>query len=221
MGQKAERVRNKIEMFFLSPLLKVGVLSGSVQPPLLSSHYTLYLGALIPASHYHTYAGGSPVYFCSLAFSFREAGLCTQLPSVYRCNPGPRSQHVKTEFIIFLFNLSLSSNGCPDKQHHHPPWLPETSHPPYQTSHGSHPLLFTQNPLQPVPGATLPLFRAACTMEPVGHWSRLPCWFLWPFWILRESFLPAASTACTPHPVRNMLVNQMKLFFLQSGWMQH
>lgn len=136
-------------MFLLFPLLKVGVLGGSAQPPLLSSHYALYLGALIPASRYHIYAGGSPIYFCSPAFPFRGAGLCTQLPSGPRCHLGPQSQHIKTEFIIFLFNLSLSGNRCPDKQHHHPPWLPETSHPQHQTSQGTHPLLFAQNPLQP------------------------------------------------------------------------
>lgn len=111
-------MRNKGEVVFLFLLLTIGALGDSAQPPLLSSHCALFLGALIPASCYYIYAGGSPIYFSSpILLSEGQAYVpnCQVAPDVVQAS---LRQQVKTGFIILLFSLSPSSNPCPGKWRH-------------------------------------------------------------------------------------------------------
>ena len=89
------------------------------------------------------------------------------------------SQHIQTKSIIFLFNLSPSSNPCSSKWYHHPLWPPKTWKSPSASnwSHGIHSLLF----MEASESSSIHcleqqhhLFRAAHAMEPICHLSRLP-----------------------------------------------
>lgn len=83
-------------------------------------HYTLFPGALISPHHIHMHWCLPPVHLPRPAHSPRGqvcVPSCQVHPDVTWAS---QTQHVQTKSIIFLFNLSPSSNPCSSKWYHHP-----------------------------------------------------------------------------------------------------
>ena len=130
-------------------------------------HYTLFPGALISPHHIHMHWCLPPVHLPRPAHSPRGqvyVPSCQEHPDVTWAS---QTQHVQTKSIIFLFNLSPSSNPCSSKWYHHPLWPSKTWKSPSASnwSHGVHSFLFME---------ASESSSAAHAMGPICHLLRLP-----------------------------------------------